>query len=365
MLRKKIDSLYRIVLQQDGNTESLLKDFGNILEKEGKMMKESPAERRKKEEEAMRKMLGKKQIRCTNTLTAHEDTVEALVADDKYVYSASWDNTIKLWDTRTMQGVHTLTCNSDVRELLIDDNYLYSGCGAGTIQVWDLEKLQCTQVVRKHNDDVLTLQMCEGRLFSGSSDSTIRVWDVGKDPPFEDDNTNEFSEGEEKEPFLKNQRAPTLTCLDTLTGHNNWVFALAYCSPYVFSGSSDHTIKVWSAATLKCVSTLNGHSDQVRALSVANGNLFSGSYDCSIKVWDINTLKCIQTLNVYNEVFGLGTTAGYLFSGDENGTIKVWDLRTRRCVHTLSDHSGSVYAFTGSNGLLLSASSDTTIKVWQ
>jgi len=43
--------------------------------------------------------------------------------------------------------------------------------------------------------------------------------------------------------------------------------------------------------------------------------------------------------------------------------LKIWDLSSRRCTHTLSDHTGSVYAFAVANGHLLSASSDTTIKV--
>eukprot|EP01113_Clastostelium_recurvatum_P042568 TRINITY_DN6904_c0_g1_i2.p1 TRINITY_DN6904_c0_g1~~TRINITY_DN6904_c0_g1_i2.p1 ORF type:complete len:113 (-),score=15.94 TRINITY_DN6904_c0_g1_i2:78-416(-) len=110
--------------------------------------------------------------------------------------------------------------------------------------------------------------------------------------------------------------------------------------------------------------TLSGHSDQVRALVVADGKLFSGSYDCSVKVWDLNTHECLHTIRLYNEVFGIGAAAGYLFTGDENGAIKIWDLVSYTCLHTLSEHNGSVYAFATAGSKLLSASSDTTIKIW-
>jgi F-box/WD-40 domain protein 7 len=96
-----------------------------------------------------------------------------------------------------------------------------------------------------------------------------------------------------------------LECLETLNGHNNWVFALAFANGLLFSGSSDHTIKVlillllhkmqsmhtqweqvWSTDTLRCITTLTGHTDQVRALAITDSALFSGSYDCTIKVYN-------------------------------------------------------------------------------
>ncbi|KAL6045526.1 Tripartite motif-containing protein 72 [Balamuthia mandrillaris] len=352
--------------------------------------------------------------------------------------------------------VTTLTCDTDVRELKIDGRYLYSGCGSGIIHVWDLEEWRCVQTVKQHADDVLALTVANGRLFSGSSDSTVRVWSLGRfsssfakkgkgrtrkrrgkdriralplsssserdavnggdsnenDHDLDDDidvdlreellfsavedgydeDENEGAEAQTNGFNGKRRKREGLRCIKTLTGHQNWVFALASCNNLVFSGSSDHTIKVWSADSLQCVKTLTGHGDQVRALCVSGDYLFSGSYDCTIKaqllcfavlsflpafvsllislflfsqVWDIHSLECVDTMHVYNEVFGLGTAANFLFSGDENGTIKVWDLTSRRCIHTLSDHTGSVYAFAvGPHGRLLSASSDTTIKVW-
>lgn len=71
-------------------------------------------ERRRKEEESIQEvkrsflnavavlyyfhpqMLKGKHIGCACTLTSHDDTVEALVTDDRHLYSASWDNTIKV-----------------------------------------------------------------------------------------------------------------------------------------------------------------------------------------------------------------------------------------------------------------------------
>lgn len=288
----------------------------------------------------LKDVFNKEKVQCTKTLTAHDDTVEALVVDEQQnlLYSASWDHTIKIWDLDSFICRQTLKSDSDVRELVIHDDKLFSGCGNGAVQVWDIAQLKCVKSAKKHSDDVLALKLSNDRLYSGSSDATVRVWDVN-----------------------------TLECVDTWLGHNNWVFALEVDprNGLVFSGSSDNSVKIWSTQTNRCTATLNGHSDQVRALAVSGNQLFTGSYDCTIKVWDIRTLQCMTTLNVFNEVFGLATSDDFVFSGDENGTLKIWDIESRKCLHTLSEHSGSVYAFAVTNDKLLSASSDTTIKVWQ
>lgn len=36
-----------------------------------------------------------------------------------------------------------------------------------------------------------------------------------------------------------------LECMQTVSGHTNWVFALTSANDRIFSGSSDHTIKVF------------------------------------------------------------------------------------------------------------------------
>lgn len=286
-------------------------------------------------EKAMQKSV-QKGLKCLYTLASHEDTVESLVMDDTRLYSASWDHTIKVWNAETWECTHTLKSTSDVRELLTYNGNLYTGCGNGTIQVWSLDSLRPTTTARKHCEDILALRMYNDRLFSGSSDTTIKVW-----------------------------HPDTLECLDTLKGHNNWVFALVGGHNKVFSGSSDQSIKVWDASEpMSHIHTIVGHTDQIRALAISNGNLFSGSYDCTIKIWDCNTYNCVNTLEASNEIFGLQSVDSYLFSGDEHGNVKIWDLRTMQCVQTLIDHTGSVYAFAIHGTSLLSASSDTTIKVW-
>ena len=61
--------------------------------------------------------------------------------------------------------------------------------------------------------------------------------------------------------------------------------ALAVSGDFLFSGSADTTIRVWSIATKELITTLTGHTNWVMALAVSGDFLFSGSIDKTIRVW--------------------------------------------------------------------------------
>ncbi|MFM6474261.1 MAG: serine/threonine protein kinase, partial [Dolichospermum sp.] len=77
--------------------------------------------------------------------------------------------------------------------------------------------------------------------------------------------------------------------LQTLTGHSDWVWSVAY-SPdgqTLASGSDDKTIKLWNARTGKLLQTFTGHSRSVGSLAYSpdGQTLASGSEDKTIKIW--------------------------------------------------------------------------------
>jgi hypothetical protein len=83
--------------------------------------------------------------------------------------------------------------------------------------------------------------------------------------------------------------------LNTLLGHTSGVLSLAFADEKLFSGSFDHTIRVWDVHTGTCLDTLLGHTDTVKCFTFAVGKLISGSRDGHIKVWDLQTLECLYT----------------------------------------------------------------------
>lgn len=54
-----------------------------------------------------------------------------------------------------------------------------------------------------------------------------------------------------------------------------------------FTGSRDHTIKVWDAS-FRCRQTIQAHTDSVTSLVVCGEHLFSSSRENRIKKWHID-----------------------------------------------------------------------------
>ena len=55
---------------------------------------------------------------------------------------------------------------------------IVSGLRDNTIKIWDRKTLECVKVLTGHSGSVLCLQYDEKVIVTGSSDSTVRVWSV-------------------------------------------------------------------------------------------------------------------------------------------------------------------------------------------
>jgi len=78
----------------------------------------------------------------------------------------------------------------------------------------------------------------------------------------------------------------------SLSGHNWEVWQLAYSNEgYLFSGSFDHTVRMFDTNSLTHVKTLKGHNGFIHAMYFHQKKqmLVTGSGDKSIKLWTVPT----------------------------------------------------------------------------
>ena len=77
------------------------------------------------------------------------------------------------------------------------------------------------------------------------------------------------------------------TCRRSKDTQTRFVFALAVgLDGRVYSGSGDHTIRVWSGVNGTHLQTLKGHTRDVFSVKVGLfGKVFSGSHDRTIQIW--------------------------------------------------------------------------------
>ena len=163
------------------------------------------------------------------TFSGHSDSVwsVAFSPDSSKVVSGSYDNTIRLWDTKTGKA--------------IGDPWL------------------------GHSDSVWSVAFSPdgSKVVSGSSDNTVRLWDT---------NTGE-------------------TIGDPWLGHSEEVRSVAFSpnGSKVVSGSYDNTIIIWDANTgMSIGDPWRDHNAPVLsvAFSPDGSKVVSGSWDNTVRLWD-------------------------------------------------------------------------------
>ena len=86
--------------------------------------------------------------------------------------------------------------------------------------------------------------------------------------------------------------------LHTLEGHTDYVSKIDFAGDSVISASKDGDLKVWDYKNGRELETLKGHNEWIYALAVSpdQKRLVSGALDSSLKIWDLDTYECLQDL---------------------------------------------------------------------
>ncbi|OBT60675.1 hypothetical protein VE03_09889, partial [Pseudogymnoascus sp. 23342-1-I1] len=312
------------------------------------------------------------------TLEGHSDAISSVAFshDSKLLASASYDKTVRVWDTATGTLQQTLEGHSEW--------LLASASDDKTVKVWDAATGTLQQTLKGHTDAVSSIAFSHDSklLASASDDKTVKVWDAATGT------LQQTLEGHSDWVW----DAATGTLQETLEGHSGAVSSVAFSrdSKLLASASYDNTVKVWDAATGMLQETLEGHSDLVwdaatgtlqqtleghsgRVMSVAfshNSKLLASALDDkTVKVWDAATGTLQQTLEGHSDwvrSVAFSHDSKLLASASYDNTVKVWDAATGTLQETLEGHSGAVssVAFSRDSKLLASASYDNTVKVW-
>ena len=170
----------------------------------------------------------------------------------------------------------------------------------------------------------------------------------------------------------------------TLQSHRDPVNCVAFHPIFssLASGSEDTTIKIWDWELGELERTLKGHTKAVLDCDFGGPRggtiLASCSSDLTIKLWDpSDEYKNIRTLPGHDHsvsairfvpsgVAGAPTSGNLLVSASRDKTLRVWDVTTGYCVKTLRGHSDwvrDVYpSFDGR--WLLSCGNDQIARLW-
>lgn len=187
---------------------------------------------------------------------------------ERFVYSGSGDDTIRIWDTSVVQCVGRYQCLStpwSVKSSPIDAHYFAAGHADRTVSVYTMDRSTPVRLMTGHTSDVNVVSWHGNGvlLASGSDDRSARLWDMR-----------------------------SADCVRIFRHCASPITALQVSSlgTLLAAGTEHGKIYVWDIRSSRQLAILQGHTEEVTSLSFSKDRtqaLCSGAMDCSVRVWDL------------------------------------------------------------------------------
>lgn len=267
------------------------------------------------------------------------------------------------WEcTQTLQGHNRgVNCLALLPRAKNSENLPLIASGSrGETKIWDFTQGELFSTFSEHPwitsgqaDEINSLAFSpDGQtLVSGGADSTIKIWHVGaKD------------------------------LIDILHKHNGMVRCVAFTPDgrMLVTGGDDRKILFWDFTQRQVVNTLSLEDTAAHALAFSPDGqiLITGSYR-KIKVWCLSRSPGMTTVSghLIQEFTGhshivrslvITSNGKLLVSASRDKTIKIWQIETGKLLRTLQGHRDGIYSIglCPDDKIIASGSADKTIKLW-
>ena len=300
------------------------------------------------------------QVEKQHTLRGHRDCVYtlALAAEPHHVYSAGGDGMVVRWNlldpeqgkvvAKVPTSIYAIHYDRDKNLMIVGQNY-------EGIHVIDLENERERGSVNLGKAALFDIQRHENHLLVATGEGEILVIDYD-----------------------------TLTAIRRInpTQQRARSMALNPEMQELAVGFSDHTVRIYDTADYRLKQTLTEHNNSVFTVNYTPDRQFlvTGGRDAHLKVWDVRknyqlTKSIAAHMYAINHIH-FGDYGRYFATGSMDKSVKVWDAQQFRLLKVIdkarhAGHGTSVNrvlwlptSAEGSHRLLVSASDDRTVSVW-
>lgn len=205
-------------------------------------------------------------VRCVSLFT--NEPTPASSSTYPSAVSGSRDQTLRIWDLKTLTCKHVLYGHaSSVRCLAVQDKQVVSGSYDGTARLWDLESGTCLRIFLGHQNKIYSITFRDHFIATGGLDSHVFVWDARS--------------GE---------------CIHILEGHRGLIGSLQFRKNSVISSNTDGTIKIWNLETGESVGrSRSENGSAITCLQADHQRLVAGS-DKYLRLLDPETGAFVRNL---------------------------------------------------------------------
>jgi WD40 repeat protein len=316
----------------------------------------------------------------------HEDNATAISfsPDGKYLATASWDHTIRVWDAVTGEEVFRTDSAQNIWNVAFSPNgkYLAAARYDKIVPLWEVPTGRETiRLVHEANVRAVSFSPDGKYLATASWDHTARVWEVANGREVarmvHEDSVSAIAFSWDGEFIVTGSDDKTSRVWKTHSGHEimrlfhpDKVFTVAISqnTKYLITATRDNTVWVWDRATGRAVTSLKHDKLWAVAVSPDSEYIATTSGDRTLQLWRTTTgqevMRMMQQGIIRKVTFS--PDGKFLATASDDQTGRVWDVRSgREIMRLVHQDKVETIAFASDGRYVGTASEDDTARVWE